>query len=284
MTISEKMIDVEGLPVHYFESGTANGRTLLLLAGGIGDARSDWANVIEPLVQEYHVFAPDLPGFSGSAALPDMSIDALLHWMKALLDAFGQSDAVIVGHCMSSMLARLFASGAPEYVPALILTNGGTFPSIPAVLPRLMKLPLVGNLAFELFGRMTCGRKTLDHLIYVKDTLTADLEQAWHANAHGFSELMRALLLYPYPKNKTPLVPTLLLWGANDSMMSMAHAERLKREIPGAQLVPVAECGHLPSVEASDVFVFQLLAFLDQLSRPTIPTRQGVGMLQPLEV
>jgi pimeloyl-ACP methyl ester carboxylesterase len=282
MTISEKMIDVEGSPVHYYESGAYNGRTLLLLSGGIGDAWSNWSNVIEPLAEEYHVLAPDLPGFSGSAALPDMRFDALLHWLKALLDAFGQSEAVIVSHSMSALLARLFASASPEYVPALIMSNGGTFPNVPSWLPRLMKLPLVGNLTFEIFGRMTCGQKTLDHLVYNPDAPKDDLLKAWHNNTHGFSQLIRALLMYPAPKNRTPLVPTLLLWGANDSMMTMAHGEQLKREIPGAQLVPIAECGHVPSVETSDVFAFQVRAFLDQLSRPTIPTHQGVGMLQPI--
>src|SRR5258708_489187 len=121
MTISEKMIDVEGSPVHYFESGAGNGRTLILLSGGIGDARTDWSSVIEPLAEEYHVFAPDLPGFSGSAALPEMSFDGLLHWLKALLDAFQQSEAVLVGHSLGAPLARLFASAEPAYVPAPIL-------------------------------------------------------------------------------------------------------------------------------------------------------------------
>jgi len=284
MTISEKRIDVEGLPVHFLESGAANGRTLLLLSGGIGDAHSNWSNVIEPLAEEYHVLAPDLPGFSGSAPLPEMSIEALLHWLKALLNTLGQSDVVIVAHSLSAPLARLFAAASPEYVPALILTNGGTCPQIAEFLLSLMRLPVIGNLAFEIFGRVTCNRKTLTHMIYCQDALTEDLDKAWRSNTPAFARLIRALLVNPIPANRTPRVPTLLLWGANDSMMTMAHAERLKRDIPGAQLVPIAECGHLPSVEASDVFAFQVRAFLDQLSRPTIQVQRGVKMLQPIEV
>ena len=284
MTISEKMIDVEGSPVHYFESGETNGRPLLLLSGGIGDAWSNWSAVIESLAEEYHVFAPDLPGFSGSATLADMSIDGLLHWLRATLDALDQTDVVIVAHSFSAILARMFASNAPEYVPALILTNGGTFPSVPAFMTHLMRLPLVGHMIFKVFGRIACGRKSLERLVYTPDTLTDDLQQAWHNNATGFMRLIHALLRYHFPKQQTPLVPTLLLWGANDSMMTMAHAERLKREIPGAQLVPITECGHLPSVETSDVFAFQVKSFLDQLSRPTLPTLHGVRMLQLAEV
>ena len=283
MTIREKMIDVEGLPVHYFESGEGNERTLLLLAGGVGDARADWSSVIEPLADEYHVLGVDLPGFSGSAMLPETSMDAILHWMRAFMDASDLTHAVIVGHCISSIFARLFASAAPEYVSALILTNGGTFPGIPSFAQKLMRLPLIGNVLFKLFGRMICGRKTLDHLIYVKEGMSADLIQSWHSGAPVFGRMVRALLLYPRPQEQTPLVPTLLLWGTNDSMMTMAHAERLKREIPGAQLVPILDCGHLPSVEASDVFVFQVKAFLDQLSRPKIPALHSVGTLPPID-
>ncbi|MBI1256235.1 MAG: alpha/beta fold hydrolase [Chloroflexi bacterium] len=283
MTINEKMIDVEGSPVHYFESGEANGRTLLLLSGGIGDAWSNWSAIIEPLAEEYHIFAPDLPGFSGSAALADMSIDGLLHWLQATLDALDQTDVVIVAHSISAILARMFATRSPEYVPALILSNGGTFPTVPVFMPSLMNLPLVGGLIFKVFGRIACGRKSLERLIYTPDALTDDLMQAWHGNATGFMHLIHAMLRYHFPKQQTPLVPTLLLWGVDDSMMTMAHAERLTREIPGAELVPITECGHLPSVETSDVFAFQVKSFLDQLSRPTLPTLHGVRMLQPIE-
>ena len=213
-----------------------------------------------------------------------MSIDGLVHWLQALLDALGQSDAVIVAHSHRARFWRACSPpAAPEYVPALILINGGAFPSVPAFVPRLMNLPLVGNLAFGIFGRMTWGQKTVERLIYNQDAPRDDLLKAWQNNLPAFNDLMRTLLFSPYPNKQTPLMPTLLLWGANDSMMTIANGERLKREIPGAQLVPIAECGHLPSVETSDVFVFQVKAFLDQLSRPTIPATLGVRLLQPVE-
>ena len=70
MTISENVIDVGGLPVHYWEGGAENGRALLLLHGGIGDAWANWSKVMPALAEDYHVFAPDLPGFGeiGAAA------------------------------------------------------------------------------------------------------------------------------------------------------------------------------------------------------------------------
>ncbi len=280
LTMRENVIEVDGLPVHYLEGGSRNGRALLLLAGGIGDACSDWLYVLPQLAENFHVFAPDLPGFSGSAALSEMTIPKLIHWLQAFLDALGQTEAVIVGHSLGAILARLFAAQKPEYVPALILTNGGTFPQVPSLVQKLLTLPLIGGITFELVGRIACGRKALDNLLYVHEALSDGLLHAWRSNALGFARLMRTMLLSPRAGKETPLVPTLLLWGANDSMMTMAHARRLQQEIPGSVLEPIADCGHLPPLEASEAFVFQVESFLNRLSNPTQPSLRGVGVLQ----
>src|SRR5664279_2717321 len=168
------MLDVEGLPVHYFEAGEGQGRALLLLPGGIGDARANWQEVLPPLAEVFHVFAPDLPGFDGSATLPDMSLEALLHWLRALLDALELPDAVIVGSCSGGLLARLFAAAEPQYVPALILVNGGIIPRFPAFVPSLIRLPLVGGTLLRLFGRVVCSNSTLNRMIHVRRTLAVD--------------------------------------------------------------------------------------------------------------
>src|SRR5450432_389581 len=184
--IDEKVIEVQGLPVRYLEGGTENGRALLLLHGGIGDAWANWHEVLPALANEFHVFAPDLPGFGGSAALPQMSMDHLVEWMRGLLDALEQTDVVIVGNFIGALVARLFASAAPSYVPAIILVNGGTIPHIPAFIPRLVRLPLVGELILDIFGRITCSHKMIAHMVYVQSVLTDGLLESWHQSAPGF--------------------------------------------------------------------------------------------------
>ncbi len=281
MAITERSIEVDGLPVHYFEGGEGNGRALLLLSGGIGDAASLWRDVLPPLSDNFHVFAPDLPGFGGSAPLPDLRIESLVRWLYGLLDALEQTDVVIVGHFVGALLARLFAAAEPQYVPALILVNGGTLPQFPAFLPSLIGLPLIGDVVLQLFGSVTCSQKSLDRMVYVKEAVGEDFLTTWRSSASGFNGLMRALVRSSYPEQRTPPVPTLLLWGANDPVMPLADAERLSKDIPGARLTPVAECGSLPPLEAGDTFVFQVTAFLDQLSRAVMPNLPGVGLLHP---
>jgi pimeloyl-ACP methyl ester carboxylesterase len=56
-------------------------------------------------------------------------------------------------------------------------------------------------------------------------------------------------------------VPTLLIWGANDGLVSTAYAEAYCQMIPGAQLVVIPEAGHWPQVEQPERFLDHVLSF-----------------------
>ena len=63
--------------------------------------------------------------------------------------------------------------------------------------------------------------------------------------------------------------PTLILWGAQDRLIPVAHAYRFQRAIPAARLVIYDSVGHLPMEEsaersASDVDAFVSGALRDQ--------------------
>ncbi len=280
MTISENVIDVGGLPVHYWEGGAENGRALLLLPGGIGEAWTNWSKVMPALVEDYHVFAPDLPGFGGTAALPELSFDALIDWLRGLLDALGQREAVVAGNFLGALLARLFASAAPTYVPAVILINGGSIPKLPRLAPKLINLPVVGRLMLEIIGRVTCSKHRIDQMVFVKAALEDDLLRTWRDSSPGFVALIRAMMTYTYPAAEIPPVPTLILWGMNDPVLKVKDAEQLHADLPGSWLELVENCGSLPQIEAPDVFLFQVGNFLDRLTRSKAPALPGVGMLR----
>jgi pimeloyl-ACP methyl ester carboxylesterase len=267
--------------VHYWEAGKGNEPTLLLLHGGIGDAELHWKEVVLPLAETFHVFAPDLPGYGGTAALPEMSVSALVAWLYALLNTLNLEQAVIIGNSIGAVPARLFAAAHSHSVPALILINGGSLPNAPSWLPILARIPGVDQLIFSFFGRMMTSRRSLERMVYVKDVLTDEFVQRVQANTRNGARLMRGMLIYPLPPERTPKVPTLLLWGANDEMTPLVDAEALKKDIPGAKLSPVADCGAMPQLEATDVFVYQVNYFLEHLNHPPKSGLPGVGMLTP---
>ncbi len=57
-------------------------------------------------------------------------------------------------------------------------------------------------------------------------------------------------------------LPTLLVWGRNDRLYPPAYAHAWQRLIPGAKVVLVPDCGHLPHVEQPQAFVAALEGFL----------------------
>jgi len=112
--------------------------------------------------------------------------------------------------------------------------------------------------------------------------LTDDFLKEVKSAAGGYARLMRMVVSSPMPKAQAPLVPTLILWGANDRVATLKEAEAIKASIPGAVLTEIADCGHMPQLETMDVFVWQINTFLEKLSRPTQPRRSGAKILPDL--
>ena len=57
--------------------------------------------------------------------------------------------------------------------------------------------------------------------------------------------------------------PTLVVWGAHDRLVPLAYGEAWARSIPGARLVTLDRCGHLPPLEQPERFAEVVLGFLD---------------------
>ncbi|MBI1277316.1 MAG: alpha/beta fold hydrolase [Anaerolineaceae bacterium] len=282
MSTQEKNILVDGLNVHYWESGTENSRTLLLIHGGMGDAKLHWEPVMPLLAETFHVLAPDLPGFGQSQALPVKRTDVLLHWIKAFIDAHQLEQVVLVGNSFGALLVRLFAAANPKYAPAVILINGGGVPEFPSFFKIIDKIPGLSTLIFAQFGKMATNPGALQKLIYIKPILTDSFYANSKAAGPAFSRMMQMLVSSGIPSERTPLVPTLILWGVEDTFTPAGDREAIKASIPGAVLTEIAECGHMPQLETGDVFNWQITTFLDKLTRPVAAAKAGPKLLRKL--
>lgn len=262
MKAQSRTLNIAGKRVHYWEAGKNNGRTVTLIHGGLADAQANWHKTFPLLADSYHLLAPDLPGFGMSDALKARNITALLQWLNDFLDAVNAEQTVLVGNSFGGLLARLFAAEYPIRVPALILMNGGIIPNVPAIGRSILRLPLVSELLLGLMSRRASSEAVLRRLVHVQSAITKELLQSSLKNANGFRDLMRMASLHPLPSNRVPPVNTLILWGVNDGIIGIDIAKKLQAELPGSKLVEIADCGHMPQLEAPDVFAFQLTKFL----------------------
>jgi pimeloyl-ACP methyl ester carboxylesterase len=266
-TCTEQLINFDGMTARYYEAGEPHHRTILLLHGGFGDARLHWNEIMSMLADEYHLIAPDLPGYGQSSPLPEPTLEAHIHWVQQLMDALGIDQAAIIGNSFGGLIARLLAATQPRYVPALVLVNGGVIPAVPGLARLLGRLPLVASFMFNRLSRSATSRAELARVVHIQEILTDDFVTVVQENNNGLSHSMAAMTNSPTPQEKTPLVPVLLLWGEADPLSPLSYGERIQGNIPGAKLSVVAECGHLPHLESPEVFVFQIRSFFEGLDR-----------------
>jgi pimeloyl-ACP methyl ester carboxylesterase len=59
-------------------------------------------------------------------------------------------------------------------------------------------------------------------------------------------------------------VPTLVLWGASDRIVTPDYGRAYSALIPGAQFAAIADAGHHPELEQPRVFVEHVARFLGQ--------------------
>ncbi len=262
-------IEIDGGNVNYLLAGTAHNPALVLLHGAIGNATMHWESSIDLFSDEFLVLAPFLPGYGESSPLQTWSLPAFVEWLKAFLDTLKLEQAVVIGTDFGAVVARLFAASYPHYTPATILVNGGALPPRERWQLRLVeRIPGLSGLAFRLQGRSVLSSDGLSHFFNDPALLTDDIIGAAQRETRGLIGVWRAEIRGPIPRENQPMVPTLLLWGENDTATSLDDAHALQQTIAGAQLVPIAATKHTPHIEEPEVFVWQVKKFIDELSRP----------------
>jgi len=272
-SVNEKTVTIDGGVVHYYESGEGKDESMLLLHGGFGNAWLHWADIMPELATTHHVFAPDLPGYGQSDPMKRMSIARLVAWTAHFMDAVKITHTVLVGSSFGGLFLRLLAAEQPERAKALILVNGGVIPTIPAPAKFLASLPGIGGIMFNQVAKSTVKMGGLSLAIKTDDVITQQLKDTINTNRKPLGALMRTLSRSAIPEKRTPQCPTLLLWGEEDAITPRVSGEYIEEQIPSAKLTLIADVGHMPHLEAPDVFVGQIQNYLQQLDRPT--TRHG---------
>jgi pimeloyl-ACP methyl ester carboxylesterase len=67
---------------------------------------------------------------------------------------------------------------------------------------------------------------------------------------------------YILDRLKSSDVPLMTVWGAEDRIIPVQHAEDVRRELPGSIVEVIPECGHWPQMEKPSVFNPMLIDFL----------------------
>jgi pimeloyl-ACP methyl ester carboxylesterase len=239
--ITRKYIDVRGCNVRYYTGG--QGDPLIVIHGGGGDA-STWEKNIEELSASYTVYAPDLPGYGGSQALDGhYFIPELTEFIDDFSASLGLDKFYLVGHSLGGGVALNYALQFPDRTKKLVLVSSLCLGREIALWVRVLSLPAilrtVGAITMAAFQGIKWIIKNLwrgmefvipfsPASITIGGSVSTFKEQRL-VLAHRFSELV---------------APTLLVWGARDSVVPVRHAYVAAESIPDCQLKVFEKRGH----------------------------------------
>ena len=119
-TITHGYAAVNGIRLHYAESGSGN--KLVILLHGFPEFWYSWQKQLIALSEKFHVVAPDMRGYNLSdkpSRVEDYRIDKIVADVIGLIDHFGAKQAAIVGHDWGAGVAWAVAQKHPERVSKL---------------------------------------------------------------------------------------------------------------------------------------------------------------------
>ena len=260
-------------------AGPPNGRTVVLFHG-MNFGGFYFAGPIEVLrKQGFRVVVPDQIGFGRSSKpiIPYNFHDMALN-SRRLLESLGIAKVTIVGHSMGGMLAARFAASFPDiteraviydpigltdiryerpwrsadeaYKAAMAQTDDQRWAGFYANIQRYFPSPGAWKPEYEQYVR-----------ILYAPTLSGDWPRL--AMVRSIYQQMPYLdpVVYDWAKIK---MKTLVIGGEKDGTDFPKLAKHIADTIPGAELVILPNLGHVPHLEAPDLFYPPLLKFLQR--------------------
>ncbi|MGW1892629.1 alpha/beta fold hydrolase [Streptomyces sp. NPDC002004] len=229
----------------------------LLLLHGIGHHRQAWDPVLPALTAEREVIAVDLPGFGASPALPDglaYDLTTVVPTLAALCEALGVERPHVAGNSLGGLLAlelgrEKLVRSVTALSPAGFWTEAERRYAFGTLLAmrrgaRLLPLPVV-----ERLSRTAAGRAALTGTIYARPGRRSPeavvAETLALRDASGFEQTIAAGRRVLFTDD-VPGVPVTVAWGSRDRLLLRRQGVRAKQAVPGARLVRLPGCGHVP--------------------------------------
>ena len=219
---------------------------VIVLVHGVNDHAGTWAAIAGPLAKTHRVIIPDLAGHgesdptSGPIPLPLM-----VEKLHAILDTQKVGKVTLVGNSMGAWVSMLYAVEHPERVGKLVLESGGGMAIAPGValtaanrddavkILRALHGPGIEFKDWQIDRLLMLGKESQLLRVLASNVLPHFLDQR-------LSEIT---------------VPTLVIWGANDGVVTREYVNAVHKGIAGSKLKIIENAAHIPHAQQPDQFL-----------------------------
>jgi pimeloyl-ACP methyl ester carboxylesterase len=234
---------VDGRAAEYGEAGTGAPAVFL---HGWGLDHKVYKRALSRLVRAgLHVYAPALPGFGGTAALPaaSSSLKGYGDWVAAFVDAVGVADPVLVmGHSCGGGVAIELSHDNHRLVRALVLINsvgGSAWAHSGSTIRSMSERPLWDwgiHFPSDLFPIRQAHRVLPVILSEAVGNFVRDPRSFWRAAGMA----RRADLMEELDELRQRGLPVVVLWGQRDHLITRDSFEDMCRALGDPDVVTVA--------------------------------------------
>ncbi|WP_299781284.1 alpha/beta hydrolase [uncultured Formosa sp.] len=280
-TLKYKTLAVNGVNIAYREAGNPEHPTIVLLHG-FPASSYQYRKVLAQLADEFHLIAPDYPGF-GNSDFPSSetfryTFDNMATTMDSFLEQKGINSYAIMIQDYGAPIGFRLATAHPERITAIINQNGNAYEEglgeawagIRALWKDRTKETEDALLsAFSLEGlkwQYTHGVRdieTVDPDTYNLDFLRLSRPNAHAVNLDLFYDYQNNVKLYPkwqqYLRDHQP--PLLIVWGKNDAFFPESGAEAFKKDVKNIDY-NIYDTGHFALEEDGDVIIEKIRSFM----------------------
>ena len=239
----------------YIEAGS--GENMVLLHGLFG-ALSNWNHVMDHFSSRYRVIIPLLPIYE--MPIRKAGIEGLLRFVEDFIQEFQLKDINLIGNSLGGHIALEYAIKHQHNLKSLVLTGssglfenamGGSFPKRGSY--EYMK----ERIEHTFYDPGIVDKPFVDNII----DITRDIPKCLRIVAIAKSA-QRHNLANELPKIT---VPTLLIWGLNDTITPPMVAHEFNQLIPNSTLRFIDQCCHAPMMEHPHKFNRILDKYLQEL-------------------
>lgn len=240
-----------------FIESNGGDRVLLLLHGLFG-ALSNFKGISEEFSNKYNVVIPILPIME--MPLKRLSLKGLVDYVDNFVTFKEYKQVNILGNSLGGHIAQLYALRKPEKVQSLILTgSSGLFESAMG-----KTFPKRGDYGFI--------KKKTESTFYDPNTATKELIDEVYDTVNDRNKAIRIIVTAKSAvrnnlaeKISKLNMPTLLVWGKQDTITPPFVGEKFSSLISNSKLEFIDQCGHAPMMERPKRFNIILSSFLQKV-------------------
>lgn len=234
--------------------------TILFLHGLFGTPEH-WREVMEHLATDYRVVAPQLPidPHPGRRSNGVQAISDLSDVVQDLVQELEIEKPVLCGNSLGGLISIDLCTRDQNFARGLVLAgSAGLFERSP--IKGLKSRP-----------SREFVRSTVRGIVHDETLVTDELVNHWHHSVTDRDYVRFVLRVSRATRDRTVEdelenlnLPTLIIWGRNDSITPPSVGEEFQRRILGSQLEFIEDCGHAPNWEQPEAFAKLLKSFLPE--------------------